>query len=86
MSGRVWDQPAPCSGRAGVNKGKPAGTEEHTSAVGPGSSMSLEYLTGRAWRTGGVVWKMYHRSWSSQLHENNVKWDKEKPWETYPTK
>jgi len=48
--------------------------------------MSLEYLTGRAWRTGGVVWKMYHRSWSSQLHENNVKWDKEKPWETYPTK
>ena len=86
MSGRVWDQPAPCSGRAGLNKGKPAGTEEHTSAVGPGSSMSLEYLTGRAWCTGGVVWKMYHRSWSSQLHENNVKWDKEKPWETYPTK
>ena len=21
---------------------------------------------------------MYHRSWASQLHENNVKWDKEK--------
>jgi len=29
---------------------------------------------------------MYHRSWKSQLDGLNDKWDKEKPWETYPVK
>lgn len=29
---------------------------------------------------------MYHRSWKSQLDDLNGKWDKEKPWESYPVK
>jgi hypothetical protein len=29
---------------------------------------------------------MYHRSWKSQLDSLNMKWDEEKPWETYPVK
>ena len=36
--------------------------------------------------SGGVAWKMYHRSWKAQLDDLNNKWDESKPWETYPSK